>query len=304
MALTDRSYTAGRFMLDVGGHNVGYLKKFSGMHIEGKVGTHDLGPDNVQKKNITNFKWMPGKASVGIGMGRGMYEWIKASFDKGAYSYHGAVVSGDFNYKAQSRLDFEDALITSVTIPKLEGGSDQPAYFDIEFEAEKVRWAKGGGEDIRSTIGPVQKQWLCSNFLVEIGNLPCTRVASVDTFSWKCSVAPDEIGQQVEYTKHPAKVSVPNLKLDISMADYQPWADFAHSWFIGGQRKEQTHEMNGRIVFLGPDRQEELGEITLEQVGLVKFSKNDHEANSEKIARFNVELYVEKMKFLIHQYDA
>ena len=34
------------------------------------------------------------------------------------------------------------------------------------------------------------------------------------------------------------------------------------------------------------------------------FSKDDFEANSEKIARFSVELYVEKMDFKISEYDA
>src|SRR5262245_61789931 len=142
-----RSFTSGRFSLDVAGYNVGYLKKFSGMAIEGDLITNDLGPDNVQKKNIGNFKWTAGKATVGMGMGKGMYDWIKASFDKSYFPNHGAVISGDFNYKAQSRLDFKDALITSVTVPALDGASKDALYFDVEFEPEKVEWSKGGGED-------------------------------------------------------------------------------------------------------------------------------------------------------------
>src|SRR5262245_15784133 len=220
MAGTSRSFTSRRFSRDIDSYNGGDLKKFSGLSIEGDVVTNDLGPDNVQKKNIGNWKWTPGKATVGMGMGKGMYDWIKASFDKAYIPNHGAVISGDFNYKAQSRLDFQDALITSVTVPKLDGGSKDAAYFDIEWEAERVTWSKGGGEDIRSKVGPKQKQWLCSNFKVEIGSLPCHRVATVDTFSWKCAVAPDQIGTVNEPTKHPAKVTVPNLKLEISMADY------------------------------------------------------------------------------------
>lgn len=51
MAIQDRGYTAGRFALDIDGYNVGYVKKFSGMHMEGDVVINDLGPDNVQTKN-------------------------------------------------------------------------------------------------------------------------------------------------------------------------------------------------------------------------------------------------------------
>jgi hypothetical protein len=297
-----RSHTAGRFALDVAGYNVGYLKKFSGLAMEADIVSHDMGPDNIQKKNVANIKWTPGKATVGIGMGKGMYDWIKLSFDKSYEAKSGSFTSGDFNYKAQSRLDFMNALITSVTVPKLDGSSKDAAYFDIEFDPEQVRWSKGGGEDIRAQSGAKQKAWLCSNFRVEIGDLPCSRVASVDSFTWKCSVAPDQVGIFREPTKHPAKVTVPDLKLSISQADHQAWADAAKKWFVDGYHLE-SNEMNGRIVFLDPNMKDELGEITLLNVGFKKFSKDDFEANSEKIARFSTELYVEKMEFKINVYD-
>jgi hypothetical protein len=298
-----RSHTAGRFALDIDGFNVGFLKKFSGFGMEGDVVSNDLGPDNVQKKHLANIKWTPGKATIGIGMGKGMYDWIKAAFDKGYITKNGNFTSADFNYKAQSQLTFMNALITEVTAPKLDGSSKDAAYFDIGFEAEQVRWAKGGGEDIRGKIGPKQKQWLCSNFKVEIGGLPCQRVATVDSFTWKCAVAADMLGVFVENTKHPAKVTVPDLKLGISYADHDVWAQAAKKWFIDGARTE-TDEMNGRIVYLGPDMKTELGEVALENVGFKKFSDDDAEANSEKIKRFNVELYVEKMVFSIKEYDS
>jgi len=303
MGANDRTYTGGRFGLDIDGFNVGFLKKFSGLAMEADIVTNDLGPDNRQKKHVSNIKWTPGKATIGIGMGKGMYDWIKAAFDKGYITKNGTFTSADFNYKAQSSLTFSRALITEVTVPKLDGSSKDAAYFDIGFEAEEVRWAKGGGEDIRGKIGPKQKAWLCSNFRVEIGGLPCERVATVDSFTWKCAVATDMVGILVENSKHPAKVTVPDIKLSISYADHQAWADAAKKWFIDGERREE-HEMTGRIVFLGPNMKDELGEITLENVGFKKFSDEDAEANSEKIKRFNVELYVEKMTFGIKEYDS
>ena len=298
-----RSHTAGRFSLDVDGYNVGFLKKFSGMAMEADIVANDLGPDNVQKKHVSNIKWTPGKATVGIGMGKGMYDWIQAAFDKGYLTKNGAFTSADFNYKAMSRLDFMNALITSVTVPKLDGASKDAAYFDVEFEAEQVRWSKGGGEDIRGKIGPKQKAWLCSNFRVEIGGLPCSRVATVDSFTWKCSVSADQIGIFREPTKHPAKVTVPEIKLTISSADHDAWAQAAKRWFIDGHHLE-SDEMHGRIVFLDPNMSDELGEVELQNVGFKKFSDEDNEANSEKIKRFAVELYVEKMKFKLNSYDS
>ena len=298
-----RTYTGGRFALDIDGYNVGYLKKFSGLGMVADIATNDLGPDNVQKKHVSNIKWEPGKATVGIGMGKGMYDWIKASFDKGYLTKNGTLTAADFNYKAQSQLTFMNGLITGVTVPKLSGDSKDAAYFDIEWECEQVRWAKGGGEDIRGKIGPIQKAWLCSNFKVEIGSLPCNRVASVDSFTWKCAVTADQIGIFREPTKHPAKVTVPDIKLAISYADHDAWAQAAKKWFVDGHHLE-SDEMNGRIVFLGPDMKEELGEIELHNVGFKSFKEDDLEANSEKVKRFNPELYVEKMVFKINKYDS
>ena len=273
------------------------------MAMEADVVVSDLGPDNVQKKHVSNIKWTAGKAAVGIGMGKGMYDWIKQSFDKGSVPKNGRLLAGDFSYKAQTALDFEDALITDVVFPKLDGSSKDAAYLDITFEAERVRWSKAQGEDIRTKLDPRQKAWLCSSFRVELGNLPCSRIASVDSFAWKCAIGAGQTGILREPTKHPAKVTVPDLKLNLSMADLQPWAEAAKKWFVDGHHLE-TDEMGGRIVFLGPDMKEELGEINLKNVGFKKFSNDDDDASSEKIARFTVELYVEKMTFKIAQYDS
>jgi hypothetical protein len=297
-----RSYTPGNFSLDIDGFNVAFLKKFSGLSMQGDVVANDLGPDNVQKKHISNIKWTPGKATIGIGMGKGMYDWIRLSFDKAYAPKNGAFTAADFDYKAQARIDFMSALITSVTVPKLDGASKEAAYFDIEFDPEQVRWSKGGGEDIRSKLGPKQKAWLCSNFAFELGSLPTKRVASIEAFTWKCSATPDQIGIHIEPTKHPAKVTVPDLKISVSYADHQPWADWAKSWFVDGHHLEGD-ELEGRIVFLGPDMKKELGWINLHNVGLKSFSDDDMEANSEKIKRFTPELYVEKMEFHIKEYD-
>jgi hypothetical protein len=298
-----RTDAGGHFVLDINGENVGFLRKFSGFAMEADIVTSERGPDNVQKKQVVRVKWSPGKATIGIGMGSQCYQWIKAAFDKGYATRSGSLIAADFNYKEMSVQTFQDALITSLTVPKLDGSSKDAAYFDLEFEAEQVRWANGGGEDIRGRVGLQQKAWLCSNFRIEMGGLPCSRVASVDSFTWKCAAASDQIGIVREPTRHPAKVTVPDIKLSIGMADYQPWADAARKWFVDGQHLEE-HEMRGRITFLDATMRDAIGSIDLINCGFKKFSRDELEANSEKIARFNVELYVEKMAFKLNHLDA
>jgi len=298
-----RSATSGRFVLEVDGTRVAYLKKFSGLAYEADIGTHDHGPLNMQTKHMTNYKYTPGKATIGLAMGKGMYTWIQQSFDRQYATKSGSFTAADFNYKATHRVDFMNALITEVTIPKLDGSSKEPGYIDVSFEAEDCRHSPSNGEDIKGDYGVKEKAWLPSMFSFDLAGLTdaCKRVATIDSFTWKQSVVADQIGSHRIFTKHPAKVTVPDIKLAISSADHGPWADWAKSWFIDGKSLAADHK-DGTIHFLGPDMKE-IGHIELKQCGLKKFSDEDHEANSEKIKRFTVELYVEEMKFVMDYTD-
>jgi hypothetical protein len=300
--LKNRSFSGGRFSLDVGGYNVGFLKSFSGLNMGAEVFENDTGPDNVVKKHITIVKPTPGKAKIGIGMGKGMYEWIKQSFDKSAAYRDGAFTSANFNYEAQSTVTFKNALITSVTVPKMAGESKDGAYFDVEFDAETVEWAKAGGESIQAKFGVKQKAWTCTNFKLEIDGLKCERVASIESFTWKCNVVRDQIGATRLSTIHPTKVITPEIKFSVSYGDHQAWAEKAKAWFVDG-KCEEADEYKGRIVFLNHNG-DELGWINLMNLGFSKFEDGESVANAEGIKRFNVTMYCEKMAFELKYTDA
>jgi len=298
-----RTYTGGRFVVEIGNSRVSYVKKFDGISMEADIVSNDMGAEVFQSKHVANIKWTPGKLTVGAGMGKGMYEWIKQSFDKSFSYQNGTVTSADFDYKAQSVLTFNNALITSVAFPKLDGSSKDAIYLDIEFDVEQARWSKGDNSVIKGDYGIKQKAWLASNFKFQMGGLPCNRVATVDAMTWKCAVAPDQIGIHREPTKHPAKVTVPDVKVSVSMADYEAWAGPAKKWFVDGEHLA-GNEMQGAIVLLGPDMKKEIGRVELKNCGFKKFSKQTLEANSEKIARFDVEFYCEGMKLNLDYTDA
>lgn len=294
--MADRSYTAGRFALDLDGMIAGYVKSVSGGNIKGEVAVHQLGPENIQKKHIATISHEPFTVEVGMGMSEAFYSWIKASFDKGFVTRSGELIAANFDYEAQSAREFVEAYISEVTIPALDGSSKEPAYMTVKFDPERIRYSKRSGEKLKGKIGSATKKWLCSNWRFELGSLPTSRVAKIDSFTWKQAVIKDEVGQFREPTKHPAKVEVPNLKLTISMADIEPWRMWHQSFIIDGKCAEED-ELTGSITFLGPDLKEELAEIQLDHVGLISLQQAKQEANKEEVARFEVELYVEQMNF-------
>jgi len=292
------SHAGGHYALDIDGEPVESLKAVSGLDMLGDVVLETPGPGTMPKKHIANFKWTAGKATIGMGMGKGMYEWMKNAFDQGESTANGSLATGDFNFKKRSVLTFTDALLTSVTVPKLDGSSKDAGVFEIEFEPEQVRVAKGDGSDIRNGMGGKQHPWLCSNFRFELGSLPCARVASIESFTWLCTPTaatgfPTDTG--------PA-ITVPDLRLSISAADYDAWAQAAQRWFIDGSHRDGD-EMNGLITLLTPDLQTPLGAITLANVGFKRFSQLPPSSGGDALYRFTVDLYVERMGLRLLQYE-
>jgi len=302
MALDTRSSTAGRFAVTVDGTAVSFLKKFEGFNYEGDIVANDMGPQLFQSKHMANFKYSPGKFTVGAGMGKGFWNWIKAAFEKGYVRKNGSIVSGDFDYNARTEMSWQDGLITSVTIPKFDASAKDAIYLEVEVEAERVRIAKADGK-ISGQYGTKQKAWLAPNFRLEIGGLPTDRVSTVDAMTWKCSIATDHTGIHREHAKVPAKVTVPDMKFTVSAADYAPWADAARKWFVDGSHLESDH-MQGRIVVLGPDMKTTMAALELHNLGFKSFKSGAKEANSEKVDRLEIEMYMEGLTFSEYVADA
>jgi phage tail-like protein len=293
-----RSATTGRFALELDGYHCAYIKEIQGGEAEADVATHDHGPMNMRTKQMANFKFTPIKAKVGVAQGGVMNDWIRASFDRAYATKSGAIIAGDFNYKATHRVNFINSLITTVTIPTLDGSSKEAAYIDVEWDSENIIHEPGDGSDIKGDYGIQQKKWTNSMFKFDLAGLTdaCKRVSKIDSFSWKQKVSTDSIGAQRIMTKHPASVEVPDIKVTLSAADFEPWRAWAQAWFQDGKCTHEFHK-DGTITFLSPDMATEIGTIELKQCGLKKVTAPPLKANSEEIARVTVELFVEEMVF-------
>ncbi len=292
-----RSATSGRFVVEIDGHHASYCKEVSGGDREADIATHDLGPDNVQMKQVANIKYAAFKAKFGVAQGGPMNDWIKQSFAKSYVAKSGSITAADFDYNATHRIDFTNALITAVTCPTLDGSSKEANYLDIEWEAQEIVHSPGAGK-ISGEGSTKQKHWTPSMFSFSLSGLEdsCKRVAKIDSFKWAQGVTRDSIGATRIGTLHPTKVTVPDLKITFSSADAAPWLAWAKSWFEDGNCTSADHK-TGVINFLSPDMKTNIGSITLDGVGLKKLTSPPLTANKEEIARHTAELYVESMKF-------
>ncbi len=292
----ERSASGGRFILDINGERAGIIKSFQGFDYQMEAIVHDLGAEIGQMKSVGNLKYTPCKFQTGLGIGRELYEWIKSAFDKNVQTKSGTFTAGDFNYKATSSIDFQDALITSVVIPALDATSKEQGYLTVSCEAERVRHMKGNGADIRGAVGVKQKAWTLANFRFTMGDLPTGRTSKIESIELKCAVIEDRIGSNREPTKHAAKVTIPDLTFEISAADMPKWAEKAEDWFVRGNC-EAAHELQGSIEFLDPTLGKTIGSIELKNCGFLSFELPESKANAETVKRFKVKMYVEGMVF-------
>jgi hypothetical protein len=298
-----RSFTGGNFRLEVGKDDAGYLRKVSGGGMKADIAEHKLGPQNFVKKNVAKISWEEVKFEVGIGMGYQVYKWIQSAMDKNFVTQQCTLVAGDFNHKAVQEMQYNDCLITSVATPKFAGDDKGSAYFTVGFRPETVRHVPGNGQDIRAKMGPAHKAFLNSNFRLTIPDIPCNRVASIDAMELKCSVAEDAIGIVRENTIHPMALTVPDLKVQWSYADFTAIEKKAYDWFVLGHHLE-GNEMTVTIEMLDPNMKDRIGEITLLNVGWKEFKSDDREGGSDKILRCSGTFYVEQMQIKIDRYDA
>lgn len=295
-----RSFAAGRFAFGVDGQFAGFVRKVSGGVIKSDVVTHDLGTSYFQRKNLGLLEYEPLTFELAMGMGKPVWDWILASWQNGFVQKNCELLLCNFNHEVQVVRVFKDAYIKKVTVPAMDAGSKEGAYFTVEIEPQSIAYEEGDGRKIQGQENANVKKWLCSNFRFELGNLPCQRVAKVDSFSWEQKQAVARSGASRAPNKEPASLTIPNLKLSISSADAGPWAAWHQSFVIEGKCTD-ADEYDGSLTFLSPNLREELGIISFKHVGMISMEQQALEANAEQLARFDVELYVEEMFFDLYQ---
>ena len=292
-----RSYVSGNFMFNLDGVKCGFIKSVEGGDATGAVVEEKPGPDKFTKKHLGPLKYEDLTLSIGFAMEQNVYDWIAASWQRSYARKDGSIVTADASLQARSERQFFHALISEVTIPALDGASKQPAYLSVGLSPEYTRDVKASGK-VTAGKTTAQKQFVASNFRLEIDGLDCSKVSKIDSFTVKQSVQTDDIGDKRDYQKEPGKLEFPNLRITIAEAAAKTWIEWHEDFLIKGNCGDDQ-EKGGAIVFLSPNRQKELGRIVLHHLGIFALRRQPATAGAETIARVVAELYCERMEFQI-----
>ena len=290
-----RSYVAGNYSLVLDGVKCGFIKYVDGGHATAEVINEASGSSYYVKKHLAQPKYEDFVLEVGLQLEKPVYEWITGSWKGNYQRKNGAIIATDYKQEAKSQHEFFNALITETTIPACDASSKEPAFITLKLAPEYTRVIKASGK-VGVGLTKSQKQWLPSNFRLEIDGLDCTKVSKVDSFTVKQSAITDDIGDARDYLKEPGKLEFPNLKVTLAEIIAQSWYDYHEDFVIKGNNDE-SKEKNGALILLAPNTQIELARISFFNLGIFKVASEKVEVNADQIKRITAELYCERMEF-------
>ncbi len=290
LAADARAYAASKFSLELDGAPVGWLSSVEGGGASAEI--TDVAFGSVVNKHVALPKYDDFIIETGPGGSTPLQEWLEGFVGGLAPRKDGSIVVADFNLRERQRADFGEALITELSFPSLDAASKDPGLITVKITPYISRFKKGSGATVKAPTKAQQKLWLPSNFRLDIPGLECKRVSKIDAFTIKQSL--HDVGDVRDYLKEPGKIEYPNLKLRIPQIDLDSWLAWYESFLVNGESTDQN-EKSGTLTLLGANLQSEVGRIELKNIGLARLTPFVGKDQSDAVAYFEVELYVESM---------
>jgi len=283
------------FILELARVNQGSVQSFEGGSATGDVVVEKVGLDHIAHKHLAGVKYEDITVTVGTGMGKDLYEYVKTGFDQQHISKDMAFKRVDFNQNVTWEMDVFQALVTGVAFPGLDAASKEVGKMTITFSPEYTRVKVGSGKLSQGSSGK-PKQWFTSNFRLTIPGLDCTRVSKIGALSLTTDVVSERHGEHAEPDRQAGLSQFPNLVVTLGEQAAQSFIDWHTSFVIMG-KNDQSQEKEGTLEMLGPDLKEVLFTLKFHSLGIFRLAADKYEARSENIRTVTAEMYCETMEF-------
>jgi hypothetical protein len=292
-ALDTRALVSGSSALELDGQFIDFLKSVEGGFPKADVIQEPVGPNYIVKKHIGQPKYQDIAIQSDPAMPKPLFDWVAAALAMAYVRKNGAIITADYNRVEQSRLQFNNAMITEFTIPACDGSAKEPGYLTVKFAPEVTTPLAGKG-NILPGVGTKAKAWLPANFRLTIPGLDCSKVSRIEALTVKQTTVTQTIGEARDFQKQPGKLEFPNLV--ISLAEIS--AGTFYAWFqdmvIKGNAGD-NNEKAGTLEFLDQTMKGSLLTVYFNHLGIFGFSPERSESNAEKIRSVKVEMYCEQM---------
>lgn len=295
MSTNRTAYTSGHFLFRLdGSKDTSWLKSVDGGGVKGSVTEENVGPDSFQLKHVATVEIEPLSFEIGMSASSPVFQWIQDSWKRKFSRRNGEVVHADFNLSSVLEQPFEDALISEVTFPALDGSDKNPAYLNVKLLPERIKLVPGNGRKLQGEETPKQKLWTPSSFRLDIDGVDCRHVNKIDSFTVKQKIKPLYTGKNRYPELEPTGVEFPKLNLTVAAAYAGGFIEWYNKLVVEGDQ-DPRQQKTGSIDFLDPSTNQEIFSVQLNKIGINHLTIEKSEANAESIKRCKIELFVESM---------
>jgi len=298
---TVRGVIGGTFFLELSKGGGGFVQSVAGGNITADVVDEQPASSFVPKHlGMPKFEEFVFKA--GSGMSAEFYDWIHDAWNGTVDLKSGAVLK-TFGGATQNRREFSSGFITKVTMPALDASSKDAASMLVRFLGVNYRDVKGAGTVPQPLA---QKQWLASNFKLDITGIDTAKVTHIDAFTvdqgitdTSRQVDPNDVAVSVgaitpAFTLGYTPIDFPDLVVTFAATSAATWK----AWFEDMVVKGMSNEKDGTITYLDSTLKAEIGHIDLHNIGIFDLEDLSGESSKESLTRMRAHLYCERMNFV------
>jgi hypothetical protein len=233
------------------------------------------------------------KIEVALGHGQQLLDQFNLFIDNAHEYIDGRVDMADAKLDVYGGYDFSQALITELSLPKLDAAGKDMYTISASLKPTMVTPHKGGGK-IAGTTNVKTKNVINSNFKLEVGGLPCGRCKSIDAFTWKNKCQENRFGEAryAELVPTVMEQAVLKATFDGHPDTYGPWADWFKTFALDGANGSEA-ELAGAVTWLDSKSQGEVFRLEMQNIGIHELAGADTDGNGDKVREFTVTCYVE-----------
>lgn len=279
-----------RFLLELDGRPAGRFFEFKGGEINSEVIAVSH-PRLITRKHLNGVEFQDMVLACGTGMSQTFYDWVGSTFRRNYLRKNGAIITLDRLSKPSARLNFEQALVSSLGMPALDASSKDPAYMAVSLKPQRTSFSGSPGpQSVGAYSSLTAMAWRTNSFRIKIDGLEseCQHVTKIDALTLRQKNQVNAVGERRDYEIEPTAIDFPNLILELP----KMFAGKFNQWFQSSvlEGKDPTDkERNGTLDFLAPRAATPYFGLKLNGLGIFKMTSS--------AASLKVELYCTKMEF-------
>jgi len=290
-----RSYGgAARVVLEIDGVGSAAVSNITGGNVTADVIVEPAAGSGFAQKRLGQPHVVPVTVEVTVG---DLLPWITQTLGGAGQTVNGRILEFDPSNSIVAERQFNNATLTEIAFPALDGSSKEPARMKLTFQPQNIstKPASGGGK-----VPPIgdgkSKRPMASAFRVTIPGVDCTGVARVEpiTITFKGSNTASRGGRDVQGPKNSAETVAGDLVLSVADSKAGGFTEWHDRSVVRGETSNA--EKTATVELLTPDLKNSILTLEGQGVGIVTLRQPAQAAGAEAVRRVEAQMYVEQWR--------